>query len=343
MEHKLEPLVVVVKTVASNGNQRESNEQHRQPLQEFYENNRQKLELSDGKHQKQLQEVVVEGFGRVEQQLQRSAQENTLQQLMAKTQYLCSQLEKPRWVVEVKEIKMTGEVVDREGWEVGEFRGTRVAVKHLHLSQENLTLFYKKMHIASFVHHPNLIQFMGATEVDNPMILTELLSTSLRKEMNRSEERLPQAQILSISQAVASALNYLHLWKPEPLYHCDVSSSNVLLEPSGHDQWKGKLSDYGSANLQQKMSPIVDRGDPAYAAHNINDHFRAMDVYSFGILLLEMVVHHPHPPDKYEKQNLIWDMRWPRMKSLITFCTRSDPPIMSTIVQHLHDMTKPQS
>ena len=88
-----------------------------------------------------------------------------------------------------------------------------------------------------------------------------------------------------------SALNYLHLWKPHPILHRDVSSANVLLEQSGSGQWKGKLSDYGSANLLQDVRTVAP-GSPAYAApeaQSPNLHSPKMDVYSFRILFAEMV------------------------------------------------------
>ena len=86
------------------------------------------------------------------------------------------------------------------------------------------------MSIAAKVRHPNLLQFIGATRVGSPIILCELMPTSLRKELETSPLTCPQ--ILRISQDVSSALNYLHLWKPHPILHRDVSSPNVLLEPA---------------------------------------------------------------------------------------------------------------
>ena len=76
---------------------------------------------------------------------------------------------------------MTGKILETGRW--GEvkgsiFRGTKVAVKCLHqmiLSEYNLDLFSREIDIASRVRHPNLLQFIGATRVGNPMVLTELM------------------------------------------------------------------------------------------------------------------------------------------------------------------------
>ena len=69
------------------------------------------------------------------------------------------------------------------------------------------------MSIAARIHHPNLVQFIGATLEGEPVILTELMATSLRAVLER--RLFNHAQITSISLDVARALNYLHL---TPLY-----------------------------------------------------------------------------------------------------------------------------
>ena len=95
----------------------------------------------------------------------------------------------PPWLIEREEVVMTEEVLGSGGWgevKVGIFRGTRVAVKCLHqliVSEYYLQLFSREMDIASHVRHPNLLQFIGATRVGNPIIVTELMPTSLRKEL----------------------------------------------------------------------------------------------------------------------------------------------------------------
>ena len=152
---------------------------------------------------------------------------------------------------------MTKEVLGKGVWgevKVGIFRGTRVAVKYLHqeiVCEFYLELFSREMDFASRVCHPNLLQFIGATKMGNSIIVTELMPTSLRNELRKSPMARPQ--VTSIGIDVACALNYLHLWKPQPILHRDVSSANVLLEQSIGCQWRAKVSDYGSANLLDKL------------------------------------------------------------------------------------------
>ena len=340
----------------------ETNERHQQQIQESNERHQQsneryqeQLKESNEQHQQQFQELhmLIEGVRQDNQQLheltrKNEEMENTIQQQDEELHDLRAKIEDPPWLIKMEEIEVTREVIGRGGWgevKIGIFRGTRVAVKCLHdliLSDYNISLFSREMDIASRVRHPNLLQFIGATRFGNPMILTELMPTSLRKEMDK--KALTHPQILSISRDIVSALNYLHLWRPEPILHRDVASPNVLLEPSGNNQWKGKLSDYGSANLQHQISTTVGPGNPAYAAPESrypNDHSPTMDVYSFGVLLMEMVVHRPPPPTTREKEGLIRTIEWVPMKTLIKSCIQEDKdqrPKTSNVLEQLYHL-----
>ena len=83
--------------------------------------------------------------------------------------------------------------------------------------------------------------------MSTPIILSELMLTSLCKEIEKS--LLTRPQTIIISQDISAALNYFHLWQPHPILHHDISSPNVLLVLSGSGMWKDKVSDYGSGNL----------------------------------------------------------------------------------------------
>eukprot|EP00731_Ephydatia_muelleri_P035116 Em0098g2a len=201
---------------------------------------------------------------------------------------------KSSWRVERDEIEETGEEpLGVGGWgevRVAKFRGVRVAAKFIHnaiISPHNINLFLREMHMAASVRHPNLLLFIGASLDDKkPVILTELMPTNLRSII----VALPQDHVITIGIDVARGLNYLHLMRPDPIIHRDVSSANVLLEPIGPGNWKAKVSDYGSANFLSKVITMVP-GNPFYAApESFNPKLQSpkMDVYSYGILLLEM-------------------------------------------------------
>ena len=163
------------------------------------------------------------------------------------------------WVISRNEIDMTDTCLGVGGWGtvvLGRFRGCKVAVKQIHeliLSPHNRRLFEREMNIASRCRHPCLLQFIGATnDEESPLFVTELMESSLRALLE--QQPLSHKDISVISLDIAQALNYLHKSEP-PIIHRDISSANVLLWRHG-DQWRGKVSDYGTANFMQQTMTI---------------------------------------------------------------------------------------
>ena len=252
--------------------------------------------------------------------------------------------EQPHWVVTREEIRLTPVVLCAGTYgevKIAVFRGIKVAAKCLHniiLSPYNLGLFSREMEIASRLRHPNLVQFVGATREGAPIIISELMSTSLHKELQQSGSGLDRPTVVNISRDVACALNYLHLWRPHPILHQDISSPNVLLEGVVRG-WKAELSDFGSANIQFQTSTKVP-GNPFYAspeAGQPRDHSPAMDVYSYGVLVMEMCVHQPPGLTVPDKQRQIDSISWSTMKDLVVRCVNEDrhqrPSISQVLAQ----------
>ena len=164
------------------------------------------------------------------------------------------------WIIHREEVLLSESVLGKGAWgsvRQGTFRGCQVAVKEIHeliLSPHNRRLFEREMSIASCCRHPNLLQFLGATNDDGrPLFVTELLETSLRHLL--SERALNHEEIVSLALDVAKGLNYLHLNRPLPIIHRDISSANVLLWRRD-ECWRAKLSDYGSANFMRQCMTV---------------------------------------------------------------------------------------
>ena len=249
---------------------------------------------------------------------------------------MLAQGEEVFWRVERREIHISQRELGRGGWaavKVAEFRGLQVAAKCLHsiiISEHNRQLFQREMNIAARLRHPHLVQFIGATLEGEPVILTELMSTSLRDVLGRG--CLREAQITTIGRHVALALNYMHQITPDPILHRDVSSANVLLNPTAPEgAWVAKLSDYGSANFTRLVS-TAGPGNPSYAAPEASNPAQQspkMDVFGFGVLLLEMATgQFPN------RDNLAVQMRvitLPRLQQLVRRCINDNPTRRPTI------------
>ena len=229
-----------------------------------------------------------------------------------------------QWIVRRREIQLTNVELGRGGWgavTVANFRGIQVAAKCLHkelISDYYQHMFNREMNMAARLRHPNLVQFIGASIEGHPIILTELMKTSLRTELEKNN--IQQLQVKSISLDVAQALNYLHLMQPHPIIHRDISSANVLLDSLSDNYWKAKISDYGSVNLQQQLR-TENPGSPVYSAPEANSpalQSPKMDIFSFGVLLVEMLT--SRFPEISSRQRLIASIDHAGYLALIQQC-----------------------
>ena len=187
----------------------------------------------------------------------------------------------PDWVIPRDQIQLTDKCLGKGGWGSvieGKYCGCAVAVKQMYeliLSDHNRRLFEREMSIAARCRHPCMLQFIGATNDEgSPLFVTELMESSLRALLE--QRPLSSSEVSVISLDVARALNYLHLKKPSPIIHRDISSANVLLWRQA-DQWRGKVSDYGTANvLQQTMT--VGPGAMIYSAPEAHTRHQTVKV-----------------------------------------------------------------
>eukprot|EP01054_Gregarina_sp_Poly1_P006999 Gregarina_sp_Poly_1__6998@NODE_380_length_9076_cov_204_162726_g313_i0_p1_GENE_NODE_380_length_9076_cov_204_162726_g313_i0NODE_380_length_9076_cov_204_162726_g313_i0_p1_ORF_typecomplete_len810_score106_59Pkinase_Tyr/PF07714_17/2_3e62Pkinase/PF00069_25/5_6Pkinase/PF00069_25/3_1e54MORN/PF02493_20/16MORN/PF02493_20/1_4MORN/PF02493_20/0_00024MORN/PF02493_20/0_0087MORN/PF02493_20/1_6e03Kinaselike/PF14531_6/4_1e10Pkinase_fungal/PF17667_1/1_2e03Pkinase_fungal/PF17667_1/1_4e08Kdo/PF06293_14/9_3e09RIO1/PF len=167
--------------------------------------------------------------------------------------------------------------------------------------------FFGELKILSQLRHPNITLLLGAVTFPLFCIVTEYVPCgSLFDLLHRHNRSLSLDQLVRIGKEIACALAYVH---SKDILHCDLKSSNILLNEMG----SVKICDFGLAasfdneegywgtNLRRKpasedgdvgsvllgcvgthqwMAPEVMRGEAST---------KASDVYSFGVILWEMM------------------------------------------------------
>ena len=228
----------------------------------------------------------------------------------------------------------------------------KVAVKELHdeiNSPHNIEKVRREMRLLAEVRHPNLVQFIGAVfDRSPPLIVTELLDMNLRQAYQQN--RLGPGDRLSIFIDVAKALDYLHQ-RYEPIIHRDVSAPNVLLQQMPNNQWKGKVSDLGSANFLQNAQTMGE-GAIVYSPPEViprpftldsepPPQTGKIDVYSYGIVLCEVTASRFPSQENFRTMFQQVQRERPQVYELIVECTKRDPsdrPSMAEVILELSKM-----
>ncbi|XP_028767684.1 receptor kinase-like protein Xa21, partial [Neltuma alba] len=142
------------------------------------------------------------------------------------------------------------------------------------------------------LRHRNLIKTISSCSNNHfrSLIMEFMANGSLNKWLYSHNYYLNVLQRLNIMIDVATALEYLHHGSPILVVHCDVKPSNILLDAD----MVAHLSDFGIAKLfGEKQSKIYTKSlatigymAPEYGSKGVVS--TKGDVYSYGILLMEM-------------------------------------------------------
>ncbi|CAN4114037.1 unnamed protein product [Withania somnifera] len=168
-----------------------------------------------------------------------------------------------------------------------------VAIKKLdRVAHEAEKELVTEVHVISQTHHKNLVRLIGyCNEGSHRLLVYEYMSNGTLASFIFGDPRPSWIQRTNIATGIARGLAYLHEECSTQIIHCDIKPQNILLD----DYHVARISDFGLSKLMminQSRTLTNIRGTRGYVAP---EWFRnsqvtvKVDVYSFGIMLLEII------------------------------------------------------
>ena len=188
-----------------------------------------------------------------------------------------------------------------------------------HTSVDQINKFMGEMENSSAMlvtnQHPNIEQFHSVVQLtlDNPpILLTELLPENLNSYTARMKGKLPIHAQLDLCHDMAKGLQFLHT---AGLVHNNLHGANILISQDG----QAKIADYicplvdsliEQTTLQHNVytSPEMITNITVYSKHS--------DIYSLGVLYLQVATQSPPMPNNSTKLSEV--QRWKEQLDQIT-------------------------
>ncbi|KAI5683425.1 hypothetical protein M9H77_04653 [Catharanthus roseus] len=178
----------------------------------------------------------------------------------------------------------------------GIYKQRDVAIKLISQPEEDgdLASFLEKQFTSEValllrLNHPNIITFIAACKKPPVFcIITEYLAGgSLRKFLHQQEPySLPLNLVLKLALDIAHGMQYLHA---QGILHRDLKSENLLLD----EYMCVKVADFGISCLETQCGSAKGfTGTYRWMAPEMikeKHHTKKVDVYSFGIILWELL------------------------------------------------------
>ncbi|NP_001106163.1 interleukin-1 receptor-associated kinase 4 [Sus scrofa] len=191
-----------------------------------------------------------------------------------------------------------------------------VAVKKLaavvDISTEELKQqFDQEIKVLAKCQHENLVELLGFSSDGDDLCLVYVYMSngSLLDRLSCLDDTPPLSWYMrcKIAQGAANGLSFLH---ENHHIHRDIKSANILLD----EDFTAKISDFGLARASEKFAQTVMTsrivGTTAYMAPEAlrGEITPKSDIYSFGVVLLEIITGLP-AVDEHREPQLLLDIK----------------------------------
>lgn len=181
----------------------------------------------------------------------------------------------------------------------GKIGSRHVAVKlYQHVDGKTITLplYYirQELEMLTTLSHPNIVQTFGYSLQPHPCIFLEKAPMgNLYQKLMDTEQRISRSIRFHIACQVASALNYLH--SEDIIYRTLKASSILVWSLCFKEEVNVKLANFERAQLKSPSGLLGKTSFASYPAPEMlrysfrEEYSEKVDIYSFGILLYELV------------------------------------------------------
>ncbi|KAE9589609.1 putative protein kinase RLK-Pelle-RLCK-VI family [Lupinus albus] len=190
--------------------------------------------------------------------------------------------------------------------------GQLIAVKKLTkgTTEEMIAGFLSELGVIAHVDHPNTAKLIGCGVEGGMHLVFELSTLGCLGSLlhGPDKNKLDWSKRYKIALRIADGLLYLHENCHRRIIHRDIKSENILLT----ENFEPQICDFGLAKWLpedwthhnvSKFEGTFGYFAPEYCMHGVVDE--KTDVYSFGVLLLEIITGHP-ALDHMQQSVLLW-------------------------------------
>lgn len=178
----------------------------------------------------------------------------------------------------------------------------KVLLPMLAADEKIVARFSREARAASKISHPNALSVtdFGEAEGGTVFLVMEYLSGRTLKDVIQSEGPMPLDRAIDIMRQVGDALRAAH---DQGVVHRDLKSDNIMLIPTARGEHPMVL-DFGIAKIIEPdadvdtglTAPNLVIGTPQYMSpeqcSQATEIDARSDIYSFGVILYEMLVGH---------------------------------------------------